>query len=115
MRVLLDENLPHDLIAELIGHDVATVQGVGWSGVKNGDLLRRAIGQTDVFVTMDRKLEREHDLTILPFGVIVLVGRSNRMQHLLPLVSRLLEALPRITPGQIEHIGDRDPEPSVRY
>ena len=26
------------LIVELIGHDVATVQGVGGSGVKNGDL-----------------------------------------------------------------------------
>ena len=113
MRVLLDENLPHDLIAELIGHDVATVQGVGWSGVKNGDLLRRAVGQTDVFVTMDRNLEREHDLTTLPFGVIVLVARSNRVQHLLPLVPRLLEALPRITPGQIEHIGDRDSERSA--
>ena len=57
MRVLLDENLPHDLIAELTGHDVVTVQGVGWSGVKNGDLLRRAAGQTDAFVTMDHKLE----------------------------------------------------------
>jgi hypothetical protein len=57
VRVLLDENLPHDLIAELLGRDVVTVQGLGWSGVKNGDLLRRAAGQIDVFVTMDRKLE----------------------------------------------------------
>jgi len=36
VRVLLDEHLPHDLIAELTGHDVETVQGLGWSGVKNG-------------------------------------------------------------------------------
>ena len=108
MRVLLDENLPHDLIAELTGHNVVTVQGAGWSGVKNGDLLRRAAGQTDAFVTMDRKLEREHDLTVLPFGVIVLVARSNRV-HLLPLVPQLLEALQRATPGQIEHVGDLEP------
>jgi hypothetical protein len=114
VRVLLDENLPHDLIAELIGHDVVTVQGVGWSGVKNGDLLRRAVDKTDAFVTMDRKLEREHDLTVLPFGVIILLARSNRVQHLLPLMSRLLEALERARPGQIEHIGDRDQELSAR-
>ena len=105
MRVLFDENLPHDLIAELIGHDVVTVQGLGWSGVKNGDLLRRAAGQIDTFVTMDRKLEREHDLTVLPFGVVVLLARSNRVQHLLPLVPRLLEALQRIRHGEIERIG----------
>lgn len=100
MRVLLDENLPHDLIPELIGHDVVTVQGLGWSGAKNGDLLRRADGRIDVFVTMDRKLEREHDLTVLSFAVVILLARSNRVQHLLPLVPRLLEALQRISPGE---------------
>lgn len=105
MRVLLDENLPHDLIAQLTGHDVRTVQGLGWSGVKNGDLLRRAGGQIDTFVTMDRKLEREHDLTDLPFGVVVLLARSNRMLHLQPLVPPLLDALQRIKPGQVEHVG----------
>jgi hypothetical protein len=105
VRVLLDENLPHDLIAELTGHDVVTVQGLGWAGVKNGDLLGRAAGQIDAFMTMDRKLEREHDLTVLPFGVIVLLARSNRVQHLLPLVARILEALQRIKPGLVEHVG----------
>lgn len=104
MRVLLDENLPHDLIAELANHEVVTVQGLGWSGVKNGDLLRLAAGQTDAFVTMDRKLEREHDLTVLPFGVIVLLARSNRMEHLLPLVAPMLDALRRIATGQVEHV-----------
>jgi hypothetical protein len=54
VRVLLDENLPHDLISELVGHEVVTVQGLGWAGVKNGDLLRRASGQVAAFVTMER-------------------------------------------------------------
>jgi hypothetical protein len=54
---------------------------------------------------MDRKLEREHDLTVLPFGVIVLLARSNRMQHLLPLVAPTLEALRRTGPGLVEHVG----------
>ncbi|HEX9366413.1 MAG TPA: DUF5615 family PIN-like protein [Vicinamibacterales bacterium] len=105
MRVLLDENLPHDLIAQLTGHDVVTVQGLGWAGVKNGDLLGRAAGLIDVFLTMDRRLEREHDLTLLPFGVIVLLARSNRVQDLLPLLARILEALPLVKPGLVEHVG----------
>jgi hypothetical protein len=84
VRVLLDENLPHDLIAQITSHDVLTVQGLGWSGGKNGDLLGRAGGLIDAFVTMDRKLERE---------------------HLLPLVASMLEALQRTGPGLVDHVG----------
>ena len=105
MRVLLDENLPHDLIAELTGHDVLTVQGLGWAGVKNGELLRRARGQVDAFLTMDRKLEREHDLSALSFGVIIVHARSNRVLDIVPLVATMLAALQRIGPGKVEHVG----------
>ena len=105
MRVLLDENLPHDLIEPLSRHDVSTVQGVGWAGVENGELLRRASGQVDAFITMDRKLEREQNLAVLPFGVVLIVARSNRVQDLLPLVPAVLAALDRIQPGQLEQVG----------
>ena len=56
MRVLLDENLPVDLAAELVSHEVTTVSGLGWQGIKNGELLKRAQGTFDVLVTMDRNL-----------------------------------------------------------
>jgi hypothetical protein len=109
VRVGLDENIPHDLIPQLAGHDVSTVQGLGWAGIKNGDLLQRASDTIDVLVTMDRKLE-EHDLSKLPFGVLVIVARSNRIPDLLPLADRLREALERIGPGRVEHVSDRQPE-----
>lgn len=105
MRVLLDENLPDDLIAALSGHDVSTVQGMGWAGVENGELLRRAAGRTDAFITMDRKLERQQDITALNFGVVLVVARSNRVQDLLPLVPELLVTLGRIQPGRFEQVG----------
>jgi hypothetical protein len=105
VRVLLDENLPHDLVAVLSGHAVSTVQGMGWAGVANGELLRRASGHFDGFVTMDRRLERQHDVSTLPFGIVVVVARSNRVQDLLPLVPTHLTALGRVRPGQIEQIG----------
>lgn len=103
MRFLLDENLPHDLIAALAGHSVSTVQGMGWAGVENGALLSRAGGHTDAFVTMDRKLEREQDLA--PFGVVLVVARSNRVQDLLPLIPDILQALARIQAGRLERVG----------
>ena len=57
VRVLLDERLPVDLALEFAGHDVETVVGRGWAGIKNGDLLRRMSGDYDVLITMDRSIE----------------------------------------------------------
>ena len=105
MRVLLDENLPHDLILELGDHQVLTVQGLGWAGVKNGELLRRAAGLVDMFLTMDRKLEFEHDLAAVPFGVVVIRARSNRVQDLRLLMAAVTEALARVKPGNVERVG----------
>ena len=105
MRVLLDENIPHDLISEFVGHTVTTVQGFGWAGAENGELLERAGGQTDAFVTMDRKLESQHDLSRLSFGVVVIRARSNRVPDLLPLMGDILDAIARIGPGKVERVG----------
>jgi hypothetical protein len=108
VRVLLDENIPHDLIPQFAGHDVSTVQGLGWAGIKNGDLLERARGTIDVFVTMDRKLEKQHDLSSFSFGVLVIVARSNRMPDLLPLADALRKAIEQIGPGQVERLSGRN-------
>jgi Domain of unknown function (DUF5615) len=105
VRVLLDENLPHDLIAPLARHAVSTVQGMGWAGVSNGELLRRAAGQIDALLTMDRRLKDQQNLSALPFGVVLVVARSNRVQDLLPLVSGILAALGRIQAGRLEQVG----------
>lgn len=82
-----------------------TVQGLGWAGVKNGELLRRATGQVEAFLTMDHNLGHEHDLTVLSFGVVVIHARSNRVQDLLPLIGAIQEALARIGPGRVERVG----------
>ena len=105
MRVLLDENVPHDLIPQFPDHDILTVQGLGWTGMKNGDFLMRVRGKIDAFITMDRRLEEQHDLSVLSFGVVVVRARSNRVPDLLPLVVAMREALARIGPGKVEHVG----------
>ena len=105
MRVLLDEHLPVDLAAALLGHPVDTVVGRAWAGVKNCDLLQRMRGEYDALVTMDRSLEFQHNLVALPFGILLVGAASNRMADLLPLVPAILEALPGVRPGEIRRIG----------
>ena len=92
VRVLLDENLPRALAAELTGHEVSTVQAAGWSGTTNGELLRRAQGSFDVLLSMDRGLQHQQDLNPLRLRIVVIRAPSNRRVHLKPLVGSILAA-----------------------
>ena len=105
MRVLLDESLPHDLAPELRSHDVQTVVGAGWAGLQNGELLRRAHGPFDVFVTMDQNIPFQQNVPILKVGVVVIRAASNRMADLRPLVPALLAALDGIQPSELRRVG----------
>lgn len=105
MRILLDENIPVAFAAELIGHDVDTVTGVGWAGVKNGKLLRLASETYDAFVTMDRSIEHQQNVSELPFGIVVLRAPSNRLVHLRPLAPGILAVLADLAPGRLQHVG----------
>jgi hypothetical protein len=58
VRVLLDEQLPRQLVPYLVGHDVRTVQQESWAGFKNGALLTQAEAALfSVFLTGDQNLE----------------------------------------------------------
>ena len=89
MRILLDESLPIELRDELRQHSVRSVQDMGWSALQNGELLRRAVDQFDVFVTADQNLQYQQNIKTLPIAVAVLVARSNRIPKLLELVTKL--------------------------
>jgi len=104
VRILLDECLPRELADELTEHDVHTVQGQGWSGIKNGELLRRAAGNFAAFLTADKGIEEREqipgDLT-----VVTIRGRSNRIQSLQPLVPEILRVLKELKPGRFCRVG----------
>ena len=46
MKLLLDECVTVDLKKDLANHEVRTVVEAGYKGLKNGDLLRAAAGNT---------------------------------------------------------------------
>lgn len=71
MKVLLDENLPRGLQHELEGHEVASVQELGWSGLGDEVLLIRAGKRFDAFVTADRNLEFQQNVAAAEVGIII--------------------------------------------
>jgi len=99
--VLLDENLPRALVTELTGHDVSTVRAEGWSGAKNGELLRLARERFDALLTMDRGLQHQQNLGVSGIRVVIIRAPSNRMADLRPLVGSILKALEAPPLGQV--------------
>ena len=84
---------------------MSTVQHSGWTGIKNGKLLGLAAAEFDVFLTMDRNLEFQQNLAALPIAVLVVEAVSNRMEHLVPIVSGILKELNHIQPKSLRKIG----------
>lgn len=104
MKVLLDECVDRRLAQDLKEHEVVTVPEAGWAGVKNGDLLRLAQAQFDVFVTVDRNLSFQQRLPQFSVAVIVLQARTNRLEDLRPLVPRLRQILATAPKGEVTWI-----------
>jgi hypothetical protein len=100
VRVLLDESLPHDLVPLLTGHDVETVQGRGWAGRKNGALLAAAEPDFDVFLTADRNISYQQNLTAFDLRVVVLAAPRNRIEDIRPLLPKLLQAIGTARPRE---------------
>ncbi len=101
MKLLLDESLPRALKRELGGHDVVTVPEMGWAGKDNGELLRRASHEFDVFVTADQGLQYQQNLTGFDIAVVTLAARTNRVEDLKPLIPRLLASLTGLKKGEL--------------
>jgi hypothetical protein len=103
--VLLDECIDWRLSRELAVHEVKTARQMGWSAIKNGELLALAAAQFDVFVTVDRNLSFQQYLPAHPIAVLVLKAKTNRLSDLRGLVPELLVAIEEAKPGAASLIG----------
>ncbi|GAB5535954.1 MAG: hypothetical protein Rubg2KO_22030 [Rubricoccaceae bacterium] len=105
MRILLDENVPRKLKRAFVSdYEVTTVQEHGWSDVLNGELLRRADAEFDVFVTLDRGIEYQQDLEALSIRIVIVRAFSNTLGDLQPLVPSIQTAIERLSPGALTHV-----------
>jgi hypothetical protein len=105
VRVLLDECVDWRLGREIAAHDVKTARQMGWTTIRNGELLALASEQFDVFVTVDRNLSFQQNIVSYTIAVVVLRARTNRLADLRPLVPNLLSAIESAPPGTVEIIG----------
>ncbi len=74
---------------------------MGWASKRNGELLALAAGEFEVFLTVDRNLSYQQDVSSFDIAIVVLVARSNRLEDLRPLTPQILRALPVVQHGLV--------------
>ena len=73
MRVLFDNGTPRGVAAALSDHAVVEARARGWDTLRNGELLDAAeAAGFDVFVTTDRNIRHQQNLTHRKIAVVVL-------------------------------------------
>jgi hypothetical protein len=77
LKILFDQGTPVPLRHCLTGHTVSTAYELGWSTLRNGELLRLAESQGfDVLVTTDTNLKYQQNLAGRKIAIVVLLSTS---------------------------------------
>ena|SRR5881398_2516093 len=96
MRLLLDENLDWRLRHDLVDHQVESVPLIGWAGIENGELLRKAVEtRFDVLVTMDSNMVHQQNIERHAIAVVALRAASNQLADTRPLMPALTRVAPK--------------------
>ena len=95
MKVLLDENIPRKLKYRFSEEfEILTVPDMGWSGIKNGDLLKRMNEKEfNVLISLDKNMSHQQNLEKFNISLIVLDTKNSLYSTVLELVPKIEELL----------------------
>jgi hypothetical protein len=98
MRVLFDKSAPYGLVRHLEGHVVSTTEECGWDRLANGDLLAAEEAGFHVFLTSDKNLRYQQNLSTRNIALVVL---GNSPWPLVRLhIPEIVTAVNAATPGR---------------
>ncbi|MCD4736228.1 MAG: hypothetical protein K8R53_09310 [Bacteroidales bacterium] len=101
-RILLDENVPFKLKYRLKKIETFTVRDKNWNSLKNGVLLNNAIKDNfDVFITTDKNLQYQQNISKLNISVIVLNIVLLKWSYIEPLIPQIEKTLPISEKGKV--------------
>jgi predicted nuclease of predicted toxin-antitoxin system len=102
MKILLDECVPWPLHRLLAHHTCTNVQTRGWGGIKNGELLRLAEPEFDLFITSDQNIRYQQNLSGRNIAVLEL--STNDIERVQAAASLIQDAVEKI--DQVPAVGD---------
>ena len=97
MNVIIDECVPRIVKKRMPDREIKTVQEMGWAGIKNGELLRLIEPEFDVFITSDKNLRYQQNLSDRNIAIVLLP--SNQV----PVVEKLVNRIDKILDSVQQH------------
>lgn len=105
MKILLDECVTKKLKAHLTEFEVRTLNDMGWSGLRNGTLLKAAVEQEfDILLTVDKNLPYQQNMLRHNITVVVLDVKRNKISHLLEVLPLFKEQVSSFQKAQVYRI-----------
>ena len=94
MHVLFDQGTPVPLRKHLVAHQITTIFELGWSNLKNGELLQRAEENGfSVLVTTDQNLRYQQNLAGRKIAIVVLTTTSwPRIERVVASVAKAVDS-----------------------
>ncbi len=89
--------MPQPLRRLLAQFEISTAQEMGWGRVKNGELLKRAEGVFDAFLTSDQQLKYQQNLKGRRLAILVL--STNRWPIVKVKTAEIIAAIQALKPG----------------
>jgi hypothetical protein len=104
MRVFLDACIDPRASDIFAGHDVKTAFELGWHRLKDHLLLNLVEEQFDVFVTIDRGFEHQHNLKNRRIGIVIVHVSKNKAESYRALAAEILLAIVNVRAGAVLHV-----------
>ena len=105
MHLVLDECV-NPRVRWLLGadHTVHTVFELGWGGLPDHVLVEHLQGRCDVFLTIDRGFEHQHNVPLLSFGIVIVHVVRNRPSYYQAIQDEISRAVFAVKPGRVLHV-----------
>jgi predicted nuclease of predicted toxin-antitoxin system len=102
VKILLDECVPSPLRRLLAGHECQTAQEMGWTSVKNGELLTLAEAQFDLFITSDQGLAYQQNLRGRQIAILQL--STNKLRAIEAAAAQLRDAVATMSDAEFRRL-----------
>jgi len=102
VKILLDEGVPEIIQQRLLAFSIFTVERMGWTSLKNGDLLTRMMGEFQIIITTDKNLPFQQNLKKRQISAIILP--TNEIPAVIRLLPRLKIAIATIEQGDFKEL-----------
>jgi hypothetical protein len=103
MQILFDNSTPRGVASVLSDHIVEEARSRGWDTLRNGELLDATEASGfEVFLTTDRNLRYQQNLTGRRIAIIVL--GSGRWKRIRTRLAQIAAAVKAATPGSFSEV-----------